>query len=281
MIFRPEIKEFTKNTLILTLFFTLTLHLSWGYIAPYLGVGASASNDARFLQANTLYLGNSATAISLSIGQKEKERTKIGGTNLSASTISVAELLSHPEDAEDRLISGHMQAITTYANILSTDIAKMLDAADDRQVALDEHISTLKYYGNTTNDRLKILAEQIADLKGSATTALDESTRAKTTLQNSLSSMNPTWVEDAMKKYTEGKNRENQSRIYIVYLEKFVEMYTKLQSKNKKILETITTNRDALIKRSTIVIPSSGTEILRELWVIQTAGEKKSDNTLE
>lgn len=281
MIFRPEIKEFTKNTLILTLFFTLTLHLSWGYIAPYLGVGASASNDARFLQANTLYLGNSATAVSLSIGQKEKERTKIGGTNLSASTISVAELLSHPEDAEDRLISGHMQAITTYANILSTDIAKMLDAADDRQVALDEHISTLKYYGNTTNDRLKILAEQIADLKGSATTALDESTRAKTTLQNSLSSMNPTWVEDAMKKYTEGKNRENQSRIYIVYLEKFVEMYTKLQSKNKKILETITTNRDALIKRSTIVIPSSGTEILRELWVIQTAGEKKSDNTLE
>lgn len=38
MLFRPEIKEFTKNTLILTLFFTLILHVSWGYIMPYLGI---------------------------------------------------------------------------------------------------------------------------------------------------------------------------------------------------------------------------------------------------
>lgn len=38
----PEIKEFTKNTLILTLFFTLVLHLSWGYVRPYLGLGANA-----------------------------------------------------------------------------------------------------------------------------------------------------------------------------------------------------------------------------------------------
>jgi hypothetical protein len=67
MIFRSEIKEFTKNTLILTLFLTLILHLSWGYIAPYLGMKASASNDANFTQLHTTYLGNIATAVSLNI----------------------------------------------------------------------------------------------------------------------------------------------------------------------------------------------------------------------
>lgn len=65
----PEIKEFTKNTLILTLFFTVILHLSWGYIRPYLGLGANAENDANFIQINRTYLGSIATAASLNIGQ--------------------------------------------------------------------------------------------------------------------------------------------------------------------------------------------------------------------
>ena len=65
----PEIKEFTKNTLILTLFFTVILHLSWGYIRPYLGLGANAENDANFIQIDRNYLGSIATAVSLNIGQ--------------------------------------------------------------------------------------------------------------------------------------------------------------------------------------------------------------------
>ena len=58
-----------------------------------------------------------------------------------------------------------MQSLTQYANVLSVDISKMLDAATDRQKALDEHISLLKNYGNVTNEKLKVLSEQILDLK--------------------------------------------------------------------------------------------------------------------
>ena len=97
MPFRPEIKEFTKNTLILTLFFTLILHLLWGYVAPYLGLGASASNDANFSQMNTTYLGNIATAVSLNVGQRAKESGKVG-VNLSNDIISIAEVLSSPSE---------------------------------------------------------------------------------------------------------------------------------------------------------------------------------------
>ena len=97
MFFRPEIKEFTKNTLILTLCFTLVLHLSWGYVAPYLGLGASASNDANFTQMNTTYLGNIATAVSLNIGARDQES---GKTNMSLSNdiISIAEVLASPSE---------------------------------------------------------------------------------------------------------------------------------------------------------------------------------------
>ena len=167
MFFRPEIKDFIKNTLILTLFFTLVLDLSWSYVAPYLGIGASAgSNDSRFVQADNTYLGNVATALSLSLGQKEKQKTLIlGGTMLSNDTLSISELISHPKESQSRLIGGHMQALTQYANVLSVDITKMLDGATDRQKALDEHISLLKNYGNVTNEKIKVLSEQILDLK--------------------------------------------------------------------------------------------------------------------
>ncbi|MFZ2256012.1 MAG: hypothetical protein WAW59_01620 [Patescibacteria group bacterium] len=37
-----EIKIFTKNTLIVALFFALSLELSWDYIAPMLGLETNA-----------------------------------------------------------------------------------------------------------------------------------------------------------------------------------------------------------------------------------------------
>jgi hypothetical protein len=68
MILSVEVKHFIKNTLILTFFFTLVLHLSWGYIAPMFETKTDASmNDLRFQQADVTYLGNIAAAMSLSI----------------------------------------------------------------------------------------------------------------------------------------------------------------------------------------------------------------------
>lgn len=89
----PEIKEFTKNTLIFTLFFTLVIHLSWGYIAPYLSLGASAGNDANFTQANRVYMGNIATALSLNIGNINTISTS-QGDDTSPEAINMDSVLS-------------------------------------------------------------------------------------------------------------------------------------------------------------------------------------------
>ena len=282
MFFRPEIKDFIKNTLILTLFFTLVLDLSWSYVAPYLGIGASAgSNDSRFVQADNTYLGNVATALSLSLGQKEKQKTLIlGWTMLSNDTLSISELISHPKESQSRLIGGHMQALTQYANVLSVDITKMLDSATDRQKALDEHISLLKNYGNVTNEKIKVLSEQILDLKNFIIENGDTWTSAKWALQTSLTTMNYVWVDAAIDAYTKAKDSENHSRIYLVYLDRFAAMYTKMQDKNRKILDTLSNNREALIKRSTVVIPASWTDILKELWVIKSEAEIKAEQSL-
>jgi hypothetical protein len=279
MIFRNEIKDFIKNTLILTLFFTLTLHLSWGYILPYISKGVNASNEQKFPETNITYLGNIATAMSLNIGQKEKIKT--GVSTLNTTTLSIAEVLSSPTEGQRKLIAGNMLALQTYVNLLQTDIVKMLDSATDRQIALDEHISILRDYGNKTNERIGVLNEQITELQAIIGKSTTDTTNAKNIMQSSFGNFDYTGVDDAIESYTKAKSQDNRARIYMVYLEQFRKSYTLLQTKNKTILDTLTTNRDALIKRATIVVPKSWSTLLHDLGVIETQAEYEAKKTLE
>lgn len=233
----------------------------------------------KFPEANITYLGNIATAMSLGIGQKEKVKTWVNA--LSTTTISIAEVLSSPVEWQRKLIAGNMLALQTYVNLLQTDIAKMLDAATDRQVALDEHISILRDYGNKTNERITILNEQIAELQAIIGKSTTDTANAKNVMQSSFGNFDYTGVDDAIESYTKAKSEDNRARIYMVYLEQFRKSYTLLQTKNKTLLDTLTTNRDALIKRATIVVPTSWSTLLRDLWVIETQAEYDAKKTLE
>lgn len=51
----------------------------------------------------------------------------------------------------------------------------------------------------------------------------------------------------------------------MVYLDRFEQSYTLLQKKNKAILDAVLNNRTALIKNATVVIPDTGTDIIKEL----------------
>jgi hypothetical protein len=280
MIFRNEIKDFIKNTLILTLFFTLVLHLSWGYVFPYISWRVNAGNDTKFQTKWTPYLWNIATAVSLSVWQKDKWANSSLYTG-NSSLLSIAEVLSRPAEWQKRLIGGNMASLQAYAHLLETDIVKMLDAANDRWVTLDEHISILRDYGNKTNERLKILEEQINELDALIAKSNDDTNGAKSVLESSFANLDYNGVDDAIDTYTKAKSEDNRARVYLVYLEKFKKAYTLLQAKNKKLLEALVSNRDALIRRTTVVIPSSGTNILKELWIVESQSDYEAKKVLQ
>ena len=280
MFFRPEIKEFTKNTLILTIFFTLILHLSWGYIAPYLWVGASASNDANFSQLNTTYLGNIATAVSLNVWQRVIESTQ-WGISISNDIISIAEVIASPSEWEKRLIGNNMISIQSYVNVLRTDIIALLDQATDRTVTLDAHIDILKAYYTRTADRLTLIGEQIQELTTILTTVAGITNTSKISMEEHYKAFDYTGVDIVINDYVNAKNRENRARVYLVYLERFQRAYGILQWQNKIVLDTLINNREALIKRSVVVIPDSGADLLRKMGLIQTEEEAKSSKKIE
>lgn len=79
------------------------------------------------------YMWNIATAASLSIGKSKTADLASKSWLTGDETITVAEALANPRDAQTRLIGSNMMALQSYVNLLKTDIPTLLDESGDEQ----------------------------------------------------------------------------------------------------------------------------------------------------
>ena len=281
MAFTPEIKNFIKNTIIFTLIFAVVIHFSWEYFSSLSGSSAQAHNNANFENANISYVGNSATALSLRIGGIIPQKNTNLSNNSVDNIISIAEVLNNPVAGQEKLIASNMTAITAYANILKTDIVAMLDTAANRQASLDNHISLLKSYYLKTQERLNIIGEQKTEVQSLLTNATNAQNTAENTLQNSYNVFEYSGVNSAINDYLDAKNLDSRMKIYAIYLDRFEKSYLALQNKNRKILDALMNNREGIIRKSMVVIPDTGTDIIKELGLIQSEADYKAKQALQ
>lgn len=281
MAFTPEIKNFIKNTIIFTLIFAVVIHFSWEYFSSLSGSSAQAHNNANFENANISYVGNSATALSLRIGGIIPQKNTNLSNNSVDHIISIAEVLNNPVAGQEKLIASNMTAITAYANILKTDIVAMLDTAANRQASLDNHISLLKSYYLKTQERLNIIGEQKTEVQSLLANATNAQNTAKNTLQNSYNVFEYSGVNSAINDYLDAKNLDSRMKIYAIYLDRFEKSYLALQNKNRKILDALMNNREGIIRKSMVVIPDTGTDIIKELGLIQSEADYKAKQALQ
>jgi hypothetical protein len=217
--------------------------------------------------------------MSLSVGQRDKQLVSTTIDLTDNNSVSIAEVISNPTVGQQKLIGTNMLAISTYANVLSTDILRLLDSAPDRGEALSEHIALLKSYYTRTDERIKVIDTQISDLGGIVTSVNDSATQAKSVMQSSYVGYDYSGVDVAIDNYIKARNADTQARIYLVYLQKFKQSYQALQSRNLKLLDTLSVNKEPLIKRSTVVIPDSGSDIVKQLKLIQSEADFRANNT--
>ena len=281
MAFTPEIKNFIKNTVIFTLIFAVVIHFSWEYFSSLSGSSAQAHNNANFENATISYVGNSATALSLRIGGIIPQKNTNLSNNSVDNIISIAEVLNNPVAGQEKLIASNMTAITAYANILKTDIVAMLDTAANRQASLDNHISLLKSYYLKTQERLNIIGEQKTEVQSLLANATNAQNTAKNTLQNSYHVFEYSGVNSAINDYLDAKNLDSRMKIYAIYLDRFEKSYLALQNKNRKILDALMNNREGIIRKSMVVIPDTGTDIIKELGLIQSEADYKAKQALQ
>jgi hypothetical protein len=100
-------------------------------------------------------------------------------------------------------------------------------------------------------------------------------------MQKSYDEYDYSSVDGAIDEYVITKNKDTRARVYLVYLEKYKKSYIELQAKNMKLIDILTNNREALIKRTTVVIPNSGSDLIKSLKLIQTEAEANAQKTLQ
>lgn len=61
-----------------------------------------------------------------------------------------------------------------------------------------------------------------------------------------------------------------------MFLGKFIATYQTMNTYNKTLLDTLINNREALIKNVTVVLPDSGSNLMKPLNLIKTEAEWKA-----
>ncbi|MDR1987557.1 MAG: hypothetical protein LBQ24_02040 [Candidatus Peribacteria bacterium] len=77
-------------------------------------------------------------------------------------------------------------------------------------------------------------------------------------------------------KYLELRSRYNYAVVYTVYINQFLNDYNRLNEYNKKLLDVLINNKDAIVKEAFVVIPDTGVELLRDFNLLYDEAEYKS-----
>ncbi len=272
MAFNSEIKTFIKNTLLLTFFFTLAIYLLRTYIISIVPVTSNAWNEYNYEEKWHPYLGTTAVALGMNLGMKETLATT-SPVNLSNEALSISEAVAIRKPGEYTILTANMEFIHSYANVLKTDILALLDQNNDRAVALEEHIALLRNFLDEWQDRIALLSQQYKELQAIINENSSEISNSKTSLQQAYQSLDYDTMETNIDGYMAAKQWELYAKTYLTFINSFLKNLNTLQIENKKILDTLVNNREALIKRTVVVLPDSGTDVLKKLNLIQTEEE--------
>lgn len=277
MALQTEIKDFTKKVLLLGIVLSFLINLIFTYISSLSGGNSTyaAGNDGRFRRASVPYLGNTGVAIAMNIGMKEKEKQDTP-VHLYEEAIPVGEMLADTGVGRKKLISSNMVAASEYLNVLKTDVNKLLDSATDRESMLESFLDQLKYRYTSTNSYLSILSAQVKELQGTVTSSDQSIETTKTAMTSAYKNLDYDKTEELLTAYLAEKQKNTYARTYLIFLGKFISTYGTMNAYNKTLLDTLINNKEALIKNVTVVLPDSGSNLMKPLNLLKTEAEWKA-----
>lgn len=277
MALQTEIKDFTKKVLLLGIVLSFLVNLVFTYISSLSGGSSTyaAGNDGKFRRASIPYLGSTGVALAMNIGlhEKEKQNTPV---NLYGEVMPIGEVLADTGVGRQKLISSNMVAASEYLNVLKTDVNKLLDSANDREAMLESFLDQLKYRYTSTTSYLSILSAQTTELQGTVATSNQSIENIKTALTAAYKNLDYDKTEELITSYLAEKQKNTYAQTYLVFLGKFISTYQILNTYNKTLLDTLINNKEALIKNVTVVMPDSGTNLMKQLNLVKTEAEWKA-----
>lgn len=223
-------------------------------------------NDANFKRANTPYLGKIGVALSLGVGLKTVETSQI--PDLSDAVITLGEFIAQQQLGRNAIFVTNLTAQTSYIALLRTDINALLDQSTSRADTLESFIDQLNYRIRITSEVTSRLDAQGRSLAASIDSIALKINNLKTALAAAYTQKDPDKIQETLDRYLDAKQEYEYARTYLVFINRFSNANKVLNTSASELARVLTLNRDPLIKNTTVTIPLNGSDLLRQLDLI-------------
>ncbi len=231
-------------------------------------------NKYNFKSAASSELWNVWVAVATNIWIRFEQNKNSSTTS---SSIRLGMLSGDTLKDREEVLRINILALKDYNNLMRTDVKKLLSSSSNKSKALDSFISQLelRYTNGVQNGRN--LELQVAKLETDMENALIAVRVHKAEMAAGLKAHDTDAIMEAMDKYLIETNNYNIAQSNLMFAKYFVRKYLEFSVQNQILLDTLINNKDALSSGSFIVIPDSGTDLLRDLNLIFDESELKDD----
>lgn len=233
------------------------------------------TNENSFQNASNPVLGKTGIALSINVWTRFKDRNELPA-NLYTEVLTVAELLWDWKIQRAWILAENMELIAEYRNVLKTDIKWLLHNSFDRAQMLRSIVSQFQYRHDLAVDQMRFLINQKTSLETEAKTKEASITAIKAKIQEDFAKADANSTYENIEKYIELQNENTVAKTYTVFINQMINDYAVLNNYTKELLELIVSNKDAIIKDSYVVVPSSGLELLRDFDLLYDKWKTKN-----
>lgn len=171
----------------------------------------------------------------------------------------------------------HMEVIQEYFNILSTNLKTLIWWATDKASTLSAFTNQLEYRYKLSTTNIRSLITKRANHLQNLNSVKEEISRIKVKINSDFKNFDANATDKNIVQYLSLKKEYDFHRTHIIFINQYIKQYEFLNWYNKKVLDVLIINRDAIIKDSYVVIPDTWSEILKNMNLLITEREFKSE----
>lgn len=272
-----KFKKFLLKTLLLTisivLIFNVWDNLIWATIKE--NQEEIKTNNQNFENLENSPMWKTAVAITTNIWTRFKQ-FKETPVNIYKDIFSISDVVNNNNTLNNELIGQNMTIIQEYRNVLKTNIKQLINSSNDKPRLLNAFIEQLEFRYVLWSQNIKKLNDQKAVFESNMNSANTQVEALKQKIWSDFVNNNSKWSLENIDKYLELKKQYYYARTYIIYVNHFLTEYAYLTEYNKRLLDTLINNKEAIIKNAYIVIPDTWSEMLKQFDLMYSEEEFKN-----
>ena len=277
-----KIKQIIKKILYIS-----TFSLVFIFIFTYFNTSADTTNNKNvwitekewkieYKDINIKPIAQVWVAITTNIWMWNFKDWKIEETNINKEIFSVEDFYLKNPKIKYSLIKTNMIFIKEYFNIMKTNFADIIKKSKNKEQTLNNLLRQLKIRYNNAQTNIANLKKQ----KSILSTEYEKISTQISSIKKKLEyDFNKSLVDEVFKDvdlYYSLKEKETILKTNIIFINNFLNKYAILNKYNYNLINALSLNKDIISKDSYLVIPNSGTKILKEFELLYSEDEYKA-----